>query len=100
MWHSLLTTTTTAAAVIALTAVILIVVPTPARPWCRHQLARLGAALTRRLHEVTARPERGDVPGWVMVTLMTAGLVAIIWVLADDWLRQLFQQAVDRVNGP
>ncbi len=44
--------------------------------------------------------ERGDVPGWVMVTLMTAGLVAIVWVLADDWLRQLFQQAVDRVSGP
>ena len=45
-------------------------------------------------------PERGDVPGWVMVTLMSAGLVAVIWVLADDWLRQLFQQAVDRISGP
>jgi hypothetical protein len=23
--------------------------------------------------------ERGDVPGWVLITLMTAGIVAIIW---------------------
>lgn len=47
-----------------------------------------------------AEPERGDVPGWVMVTLMTAGLVAVVWLLADEWLRALFQQAVERVSGP
>lgn len=57
-------------------------------------------AIVARLTTSTAEPERGDVPGWVMVTLMSAGLVAVIWVLADDWLRQLFQQAVDRVSGP
>lgn len=58
-------------------------------------------ALARsRAQALGAEPERGDVPGWVMVTLMSAGLVAVIWVLADDWLRQLFQQAVDRVTGP
>lgn len=61
---------------------------------------RLLTALTTGWHELQTRPERGDVPGWVMVTLMSAGLVAVIWVLADDWLRQLFQQAVDRVSGP
>lgn len=58
------------------------------------------STLTRRARDRIADGERGDVPGWVMVTLMTAGLVAIVWVLADDWLRQLFQQAVDRVSGP
>ena len=26
--------------------------------------------------------ERGDVPGWVLITLMTAGLVVVIWALA------------------
>lgn len=56
--------------------------------------------LTAQTTLVRRSPERGDVPGWVMVTLMTAGLVAGIWLLADDWLRQLFQQAVDRVSGP
>ena len=32
------------------------------------------------------RPERGDVPGWVLITLMTAGLVIIIWGLAGPAL--------------
>lgn len=43
--------------------------------------------------------ERGDVPGWVMVTLMTAGLVALIWALAGDALAGLFGQAISRVTG-
>ena len=36
------------------------------------------AALTARLREDD--PERGDVPGWVMVTVMTAALVLAILV--------------------
>ena len=44
-------------------------------------------------------PERGDVPGWVMVTLMTAGLVIIIWAIAETQLGALFQTAIDRVLG-
>ncbi|WP_281858972.1 hypothetical protein [Salana multivorans] len=60
----------------------------------------IAGAVRARGTAVAASPERGDVPGWVMITLMSAGLVAVIWVLADDWLRQLFQQAVDRVSGP
>ncbi|MCX7522001.1 hypothetical protein OSC27_06875 [Microbacterium sp. STN6] len=43
------------------------------------------------------RDERGDVPGWVLITLMTAGLVIIIWGLAGPALSQVFQQAIDRV---
>ncbi|ROR97571.1 hypothetical protein EDD28_2171 [Salana multivorans] len=60
----------------------------------------IAGAVRARATAGAATPERGDVPGWVMITLMSAGLVAVIWVLADDWLRQLFQQAVDRVSGP
>ena len=33
-----------------------------------------------------ARAERGDVPGWVLITLMTAGLVTALWVVAKDQL--------------
>lgn len=44
-------------------------------------------------------PERGDVPGWVMVTLMTAGLVLIIWAIAETQLGELFQTAINRVLG-
>lgn len=43
--------------------------------------------------------ERGDVPGWVLITLMTAGLVVVIWALAGPALADLFQQAIARVSG-
>lgn len=45
------------------------------------------------------RSERGDVPGWVLITLMTAGLVALIWALAGPALATLFEQALSRVAG-
>ncbi|RPF27668.1 hypothetical protein [Georgenia muralis] len=41
--------------------------------------------------------ERGDVPGWVLVTLMTAGLVLAIWALAGPALGNVFQTAMNRV---
>lgn len=43
--------------------------------------------------------DRGDVPGWVLITLMTAGLVILIWALAGPALQGVFQQAIDRVTG-
>lgn len=43
--------------------------------------------------------DRGDVPGWVLITLMTAGLVVILWGLAGPALSGVFQQAIDRVMG-
>jgi hypothetical protein len=43
--------------------------------------------------------ERGDVPGWVLITLMTAGLVVAIWMLAGPALAGLFEQAIERVSG-
>lgn len=41
--------------------------------------------------------ERGDVPGWVLVAVMTAGLVTTLWVAADDQLTSLLQQAIQSV---
>ncbi|MBB5741765.1 hypothetical protein HD600_000262 [Microbacterium ginsengiterrae] len=43
--------------------------------------------------------EDGDVPGWVLVTLMTAGLVVLIWAVAGPALTGLFEQAISRVSG-
>ncbi|WP_223407439.1 hypothetical protein [Occultella gossypii] len=43
--------------------------------------------------------DRGDVPGWVLVTLMTAGLVVLIWALAGEALTQVFNTAMERVLG-
>ncbi|WP_231820470.1 hypothetical protein [Microbacterium resistens] len=44
-------------------------------------------------------PERGDVPGWVLITLMTAGLVVLIWAVAGPALTSLFEQAIGKVGG-
>lgn len=78
--------------------------PQPARP---ARLPRLGrglrdagdrfaAAVTTRL---ALREERGDVPGWVLITLMTAGLVLLIWGLAGPALERIFNDAINRVSG-
>ena len=43
--------------------------------------------------------DRGDVPGWVLITLMTAGLVIVLWAIAGPALGEIFQSALDRVTG-
>ncbi len=55
---------------------------------------RTGAGPARR----TLNPERGDVPGWVMITLMSAVLVAALLALAGPALEALFNQAMDKVG--
>ena len=47
-----------------------------------------------------ASGERGDVPGWVLITLMTAGRFSVLWAVADDQLQALFQRAMSSVSGP
>ncbi|WP_024288978.1 hypothetical protein [Cellulomonas sp. KRMCY2] len=44
-------------------------------------------------------PERGDVPGWVLVTLMTAGLVLALWAVAGPALAGVFESAIARVTS-
>ena len=44
------------------------------------------------------RSERGDVPGWVLVTLMTAMLVTVLLAVARTRLVELFNQAMDAVT--
>ena len=43
--------------------------------------------------------ERGDVPGWVMVTLMNALLVVALLALAGPALTNMFNDAINRVRG-
>ena len=45
------------------------------------------------------RPEVGDVPGWVLIVLMTSALVVAIWGVARGRLIQLVQSALDTVCG-
>ncbi|KHK97559.1 hypothetical protein LK09_11510 [Microbacterium mangrovi] len=49
--------------------------------------------------DAAANDDRGDVPGWVLITLMTAGLVVAVWALAGPALADLFNQAIARVSG-
>jgi hypothetical protein len=43
------------------------------------------------------KSDSGDVPGWVLVTLMTAGLVVLLWAIAGPALRSVFNNAVSKV---
>lgn len=44
------------------------------------------------------RDERGDVPGWVMVTVMTVGLALVIFTFAEEPLKALLTRAFDSVE--
>lgn len=41
--------------------------------------------------------DRGDVPGWVLISVMSAGLVTTLWLVADDQLSAILRQAIDSV---
>jgi hypothetical protein len=43
--------------------------------------------------------ERGDVPGWVLIVLMTSALVIAIWGVARDRLVAIVQTALSSVCG-
>ena len=59
----------------------------------------VGGMVRRAVRRSAARGDRGDVPGWVLVTLMTAGLVTVLWVLAKDRLTAVFDKAISSVTG-
>lgn len=44
-------------------------------------------------------PERGDLPGWVMVTVMTAGLVVVIFAVFRGKVVDAISNAIDSVTG-
>lgn len=57
--------------------------------------------ITERIHRTLAeahREERADVPGWVMITLMSAVLVAGLLILAQGAFEDLFQEAINQVT--
>jgi len=56
----------------------------------------------KRLLEKTEQilsSERGDVPGWVLVVLMTTGLVTAIWTIAAPRLTSILKNSLDAMNG-
>ncbi|MFE4465408.1 hypothetical protein ACFRCR_09865 [Oerskovia sp. NPDC056781] len=63
-------------------------------------MTRRTTTLTGRVRQRLGAPERGDVPGWVLVTLMTAGLVIALWAVAGPALTETFTKAISSVGGP
>ena len=54
--------------------------------------------LTRRVRRLGS--DRGDVPGWVLVTLMTAGIVMALWIVAEPKLSGLLGNALSVSGDP
>lgn len=64
-------------------------------------MEHISMVLTRMYLALTAprvRDERGDVPGWVMITVMTAGLVVAITMVAKPQLQSMLNSALDQVK--
>ncbi|WP_067428797.1 hypothetical protein [Nocardioides jensenii] len=57
-------------------------------------MIRLYVGVSTRL-----RDERGDVPGWVMITVMTAGIVAALTLVAGPRLKAMLIHALNSVDG-
>ena len=43
--------------------------------------------------------DEGDVPGWVMITVMTAGIVAALWVFVGPRFIALLSHAFSHLTG-
>ncbi|WP_043446240.1 hypothetical protein [Arthrobacter sp. L77] len=67
-------------------------------PTSASRLAYLLLSITAVLLSRSGDRERGDVPGWVMITLMSAVLVAALLAIAGPALEGLFNQAIDQVS--
>lgn len=69
-------------------------------------LAKASLMIISRMQAVLAslsrefRKDRGDIPGWVLVTVMTAGLVVAVWSVADDQLKTVLTNALRGVSQP
>jgi hypothetical protein len=58
-------------------------------------MARTGWPILGRL---TREGERGDVPGWVLITAMTVALVMLVWGVASEALREIITGFLDEVR--
>ena len=63
-----------------------------------HHLTLVLTRLHLQLVAPSRRDDRGDVPGWVLITVMTAGLVMVIWQVAEDQLRSMLTAALSKVR--
>ena len=66
-------------------------------------IVRAQSLIKRKINETkfisAVRDERGDVPGWVLVVLMTTGLVTAILTIASPRLSAILKNSLDSMNG-
>jgi hypothetical protein len=62
-------------------------------------LLALLAALRDRAFGTAPKDDRGDVPGWVMITVMTAALVVALLAVAAPKLTSAFTHAISSITG-
>lgn len=60
-------------------------------------MCRLWLVVSAPLHD-KGGDERGDVPGWVLITVMTAGIVGGLWTFADSQLKAMLAGALNSVR--
>ena len=65
----------------------------------RIQLMNLLLLIKSSLNKVITRKSRGDVPGWVLVVLMTTALVTGIWSIAAPKLTTILRNSLDAMGG-
>jgi hypothetical protein len=62
--------------------------------------------LTKYVRELGVRlraralDDRGDIPGWVLMTFLSAGVVTLMWGVACDQLSSILQSALNSVKSP
>ena len=64
-------------------------------PWPHWPILR---RLARLELELELEGERGDVPGWVLITAMTVALVMLVWGVASEALREIITSFLDEVR--
>jgi hypothetical protein len=72
----------------------------------KRKLVTIYLGLMRKLEQLKStrffealKDQRGDVPGWVLVVLMTTGLVTAIWTIAAPRLTAILRNSLDAMNG-
>jgi hypothetical protein len=67
--------------------------------WLQAGIATRLSAIKKKNFAIMINDERGDVPGWVLVVLMTTGLVTAIWTIAAPRLSAILKNSLDAMNG-
>lgn len=63
-------------------------------------LSKIAVRLQARALSAGDDGDRGDIPGWVLITIMTAGLVTLVWGVASDQLSDILKSALNSVKSP